>query len=94
MKTLLIILDIVLIAAIVLYTAYLYHKRLYAKAGETTSILQFLNYFIFQWFFIRIFRSVHEGVTMGYGVIYFVYPKSGWGNDFKAIGKLKYRYFN
>jgi hypothetical protein len=53
--------------------------------------LKMLNYFILQWFFIRLTKCTvqnDEGkINSWYSIMYFVLPLSGWGSDFKYIWK-------
>ena len=49
--------------------------------------LGLVNRIFFQWLFVRVTRKVQDGVTIGYGLMGFVMPLSGWDNDYKIIGK-------
>lgn len=44
-----------------------------------------VNYIV-QFLFIRIYKSVDNGVIKGYGILYFVLPLSGWFNPYVVIG--------
>lgn len=54
-------------------------------------LIGFINYFLIQWFCIRICKSVDEkrGRTKGYGILYFVKPLSGWKNEYKEMGVFR-----
>jgi len=51
------------------------------------SILGFLNYFILQWFFIRLAKIIDDktGKIIKWTILKWPYPLSGWG-------KKSYRY--
>lgn len=53
------------------------------------SWLGVLNRIILQWFFIRLARIVDDvtGKTLGYKILKWVVPLTGWGSDYKFIGK-------
>jgi hypothetical protein len=50
--------------------------------------LKFLNYFILQWFFIRLARVVQDDVQIGWKILKGIIPMSGWNNDYKFISFL------
>ena len=49
--------------------------------------LFYLNYLILQWFFIRLARKIDKntGNQIGWTVLKFVVPMSGWNTDYKFI---------
>ena len=57
--------------------------------------LYFLNYYIFQWLFIRLIRIEHINDFTGkvfmikYSLLFGVYPLTGWGDE-----TYKYTFFN
>ena len=57
--------------------------------------LYFLNYFILQWFFVRLMRINHINDKTGeiyktdYRMLYYVYPMTGWHNEYKYIFKKR-----
>jgi hypothetical protein len=52
------------------------------------TLLKFINYFILQWFFIRLCKEVNnEGLITNWGIMTKVYPLSGWNNSYKFIGE-------
>ena len=56
--------------------------------------LALLNLFI-QMFFIRICYKTMCNNKRNYGIIYFVYPFTGWITDFKYPGrKARFKFFN
>lgn len=57
-------------------------------------MLGFVNRFILQWFFIRLFVAVAEGTPQYWGVLYWIVPTTGWNSKYKSLGKVKYFYFN
>lgn len=62
------------------------------------SKLFFLNYFICQWFFFRIYKySIGTKGSQvddihGYGVLFFVLPLTGWKNKYRSIGKIRIKH--
>lgn len=62
------------------------------------SKLEFINKVFMQWLFIRLARvrySDREGKInkKGWAIISFIWPLSGWTNDFKIIGKYRVWHF-
>jgi hypothetical protein len=54
--------------------------------------LKILNYFILQWFFIRLAKRIDENKgIIGYSLLYPIIPLSGWTTPFKP---LKYKIYN
>jgi hypothetical protein len=53
--------------------------------------LKFINYFFLQLFFIRLARIVDTDTnkTVGYKILKWVVPFSGWNTNYKYIGKTK-----
>ena len=55
--------------------------------------LYFLNYFILQWFFVRLMRVNHINDTTGeiyktdYRFMHFVYPMTGWNDEYEYVFK-------
>ena len=49
--------------------------------------LKFLNYFILQWFFVRLAKIVDTKTKkiLGYKLLSGVVPTTGWGTDYKYI---------
>lgn len=62
----------------------------------SVSVLYLLNFFIMQWFFVRLtssrsqYKSKH-GVrdSRTWCVLYFIFPLTGWWSEYKSIGKPK-----
>lgn len=53
--------------------------------------LGFANIFLFQWFFIRLAKHIDDQGNIKYwSFIRWVVPCTGWKNNMKYIGKLKY----
>ncbi len=55
------------------------------------TLLKFVNMFIFQWFCIRLARKVDTKTkrTVGWTILKWVVPTTGWGTDYKYIGARK-----
>lgn len=55
------------------------------------TLLLAINY-ILQFLFIRIYKSIDAETkkVLGYGVLYWVYPLTGWSTKYKTIGKMKF----
>lgn len=52
------------------------------------SRLGLLNFVIMQWFFVRIFYYTNGiGTNLGYGLMGFVLPLTGWWGDYIDVGK-------
>jgi hypothetical protein len=51
--------------------------------------LGMINYLLVQWLFIRITKWEEDG-EKGYGVLFFVLPRTGWNNGFKYIGRERH----
>lgn len=48
--------------------------------------LKFINMFLAQWLFIRFTKNFDEdGKFLGYGILGFVLPMTGWRGDFKYV---------
>ncbi|MBV6478683.1 MAG: hypothetical protein HGGPFJEG_01441 [Ignavibacteria bacterium] len=64
----------------------------------TKNWLNYLNKFFLQWFFVRLTRAeVNKFSTGGikvisswYAIQYWVMPLSGYGREYKYLGKQKY----
>jgi len=59
------------------------------------SKLKFVNVFIFQWLFIRLQKTVHDEEDLnpgaiGWGIIGFILPTTGWTNEYRYILKSFY----
>lgn len=54
--------------------------------------LYFINWFILQWFFIRLVRICEDGATVGFAIIAGVVPTTGWNNCYKYFPFDKARY--
>lgn len=52
------------------------------------SKIKILNVFILQLFFIRLCYTLDDNNKKMYGFLYFVVPFTGWGSNYKTIGKL------
>lgn len=50
--------------------------------------LAFINYLV-QFLFIRIYKSVDNGKIIGYGILYFVLPLTGWFNNYIVLNRGK-----
>jgi len=50
--------------------------------------LAFINYLV-QFLFIRIYKSVDNGKIIGYGILYFVVPLTGWFNNYIVLNRSK-----
>ena len=57
-------------------------------------MLGFVNMFILQWFFIRLFVAEADGTPQYWGVLYWIVPTTGWNSEYKSLGKVKYWYIN
>lgn len=57
--------------------------------SKLQMVTGFLNYFLIQLFFIRIFwKEIEEtGEVIEYGIMGFIRPFSGWGNEYKWLSK-------
>lgn len=55
------------------------------------SCLKALNVFVLQWFFIRLAKVVDDdtGLRVGWTIIKWVWPLTGWSTPFKFLGKKK-----
>lgn len=55
--------------------------------------LYFLNYFILQWFFIRLAKIQDNGCLLGYHyknkykILKWIIPLTGWKNNYKFLNK-------
>jgi len=59
------------------------------KDKTALKILGWFNFWIVQWFFIRITRKYNDhDVCIGHGVLRWVYPLTGWTNNYKFIRKM------
>ena len=56
------------------------------------TILGILNRVIFQWFFFRVAKIIDTDTknTLGYTVIKWVYPLSGWKTDYRYINTQRF----
>jgi hypothetical protein len=64
------------------------------KVDQRLFWLGIINQWFIQWFFIRIFSNREEGKHTHYGILYWVYPFTGWITDYKILGeKIKYKHF-
>ena len=54
--------------------------------------LEFVNKFLLQWFFIRLAKIsyVANNEIVGWRLLYFIIPLTGWSCKYKYIGKIKY----
>ena len=56
----------------------------------TRRILGFINFFILQWFFIRLCVGWKDNKIHMFGIMYWVYPLQGWwGGKFSNYPKIK-----
>lgn len=56
------------------------------------SYLGSFNYWVFQWFFLRVLKAVDTdtGKITGWGIEFFTVPLTGWdGVPYKYLGKRK-----
>jgi hypothetical protein len=64
------------------------------KKEQRLFWLGIINQWLIQFFFFRIFSSRQDGVHKHYGLLYWVWPFTGWTSDYKVIGKeIKYKHF-
>lgn len=61
-------------------------KRKWYKNLEWTD---FLNFFILQWFFVRLQPKIK--ILGGYTFLYFIWPLTGWWVDYKWLWRKKVR---
>ena len=54
---------------------------------KALKILGWFNYYIIQWFFIRIIRKYDDddGNYIGMGILKWVCPLTGWNSDYKYL---------
>lgn len=52
--------------------------------------LKIINRFILQWLFLRLVKCIENNGSTWYSIKGFVIPTTGYGNDFKYIGKPKF----
>lgn len=51
------------------------------------TILGWFNFLVAQWLFVRLARIVdHDGSTVGWKLLGFVVPMTGWWNDCRFLG--------
>lgn len=70
-------------------------KELFETIRGFRSWLGYLNFFLLQWFFIRVARSIENefsNKTVGFGIMVGIVPMTGWTNDYKFFPWKTYKY--